>query len=180
MRKVVAAIGIAGLVFALGACGGDDDTEAAERIAEELAGEDVDIDTEDGSVNIETDEGSVSIGSGEIPEEMADYPIPDDAEVTSSFSGGSEESGFSATVTLAANGDAADVADEMQSGFEDLGFTVSGEFTGESNGTAMASFTFEGDGQTGGVNVTEDDTTEGYNLTILVSVTEDTTATSEG
>lgn len=185
MRKVLTAVGLVAVsALALGACGGDDDAgdKLAEKAAEELVdgasdgSVDLDIDDGDASIDIGGDDGDVSIdiGGGELPEELADFPLPDDAKITSSYSGSSGDGSGGAIVSAAANGDYEEVAAGIQSGLEDNGFTISGTYNAESNGIGTASFTFEGDGTTGTVSVTEDETsTEGFDLLISIMTSEE-------
>ena len=186
MRKVLTAVGLVAVsALALGACGGDDDAgnELGDKIVEDLVDDATDgsVNVDDGEVTFEGEdgEGSFTVGGGELADELADFPLPDDTEVISSYSGSSGDGTGGSVVSVAANGDYEEVAADIQGALEDDGFTISGTYNAESNGIGTATFTFEGDGMTGTVSVMEDSSTEGFNLLITIMTSEDT-STSEG
>ena len=186
MRKVLVGFGLAAIAaLALGACGGGDDNKAAEELANKLTGGSIDVNLdEDGSGTIDVggeDGGSISVGGTELPEDLKDFPLPDDSEITSSYSSSGMGSSGS-VVSVAANGDYKEVAADTQSGLEDAGFTISGTYTAESDGVGTASFAFEGNGTSGTVGITEDSAaTEGYNLSITIITSQDaSTETTSG
>lgn len=74
------------LALLAASCGGE---QISEQIAEEAIGGNADVEVsgegDDLTVNIESDEGSMSIGAdAALPEELA-IPVPDGAEVVTSF-----------------------------------------------------------------------------------------------
>ncbi len=185
MRKALVGAGLVAMAaFTLGACGGDDDAgnELAEQLAEGATGGDIEIDEDSGEVSFEGEDGSGSfnVGGGEMPDDLADFPIPDDSEILSSYSGSSDESSGS-VVSLAANGDYEEVSADMQSELEGAGFEISGTYTAEANGVGSSTFTAEGDGMSISVAVTEDTTSsEGFDLLISIVTTQDMSTESTG
>lgn len=200
MRKAISTLGVAALALTLGACGGDDD-KAAEKILEGVGGEDVDLDIDEdggsvsiggedgGSIDIDTDgddsgsitfddgeggEGTISFGGGEMPEELKNFPLPDDSKVVGTVSGGSGEDN-GAIVSVAANGDFDEVAGDVKKGLEDEGMTVSDTFSAEAEGKKTTMFTATGNGRAWTVTIGEDDTSnEGYSLLIGIMTAADT------
>jgi len=172
MRKIPAGIGLVTIAaLALGACGGGDGKKLGEDIVKDVAGGSVDISIDDsggGSIDVGGDNGgSINIGGGELPDELADFPIPDGAEVVASVSG-STDSGSGSMVTLAANGDYKEVSSDMQSQLEGSGFTITGDYEMENGGIGTRGFSFEGKGLQGTTIVIEEDSVEGYNLSISI------------
>ncbi|MCZ7535891.1 MAG: hypothetical protein M5T61_08200 [Acidimicrobiia bacterium] len=173
MHRALVGAGFAAIAaFTIGACGGDDDAgkKLTESLIENATDGSVDINSDDGTITYsgEDGSGSISIGGGEMPDELADFPLPDGAQVLSSYSG-SGDTGGGSYVGVVANGDYEEVAAGIESGLEDAGYTISNTYTAQANGVGTVSYTFEGDGTTGTVSVMEDSSTEGFDL--LISIT---------
>lgn len=179
MRKVVSALGVVALALTLGACGGGDkaDEKAAEGLVKGLTGQDVDISDDGDTVKIKGDDGSEINVGGELPEELKDFPLPDDSKVISSLTGGTSGDTGS-IVSIAANGDFDEVAAGLQKGLEDQGFTVEQAYSMETEGKKSAMYSATGNGRAFTVTLGEDDTTEGFSLMIRIMTGEDTTDTS--
>jgi len=185
MRKVLVGFGLAATAaLALGACGGDDN-KAAEDLVKSVTGGSVDVNVDEngnGTISVGGEGGgSISMGGTELPEELKDFPLPEGAKVITTYSGNSESGGGS-VVGIGANGKYDEVAADIQSGLEDAGFTISGNYTTESGGVGNSSFSFEGDGMTGTVTVTNDSSAaEGFELNIAIITSLDTsTETTTG
>lgn len=139
MRKVFTIVMAGGLAVTAGAglaaCDGDD---AAENLAEEVSGGDVDIDSDDGSVSVETDDGSFAAGScEELPEDFpSDVPTPD-ADPT--FCTRVASDGVT-NWSLGYSTDDADKVGDYKSTLEDDGFEITGEASYEVEGTSYESF----------------------------------------
>lgn len=103
---------------------------SAEQMAEEAiesgSDEDVDVefDSDSGEVSVESDEGSVHVG-GDVPDELADVPLPDDFEFATGATVDSGGHDYSATGHVP--GDVESVWDEMVSFYEDNASDVTTE-----------------------------------------------------
>ncbi len=185
MRKALVGTGFAAIAaFSIGACGGDDaGDKLAEGIIENATDGSVDIDIDGngdgGNITFEGEDGSgsISIGGGEMPDELSDFPLPDGAQVISSYSG-SGDTGGGAYVSVVATGDYEEVAAGIESGLEDSGYTISNTYSAQSNGVGTVTYGYEGNGMTGTVSVTQDSSTEGFDL--LISITSSVEAPTGG
>lgn len=164
--RLLAAVGT--LALATAACGGVGDAiaeRAAEEVAEQAAGGDVefDVDEDGGRMRIESSEGTLDIGGTELPDGFPDgLPLPDGHEVLGSMTQGSDAGG-SMFVTVGAPGAYEDVVADVESGLADGGWSVTNTSNMSSGDFASTSFTVERDDWSGNVGVTR--TEEGVQLT---------------
>ena len=175
MRKALLRVGLVGITaFALGACGGGSSSDKLAKAVKDATNGSVDVNTKDGNIKISGSDGngnggSVDIGSGELPDELKDFPLPDGAKVTSSFSS-SGDNGSGTWVSAVANGDYKEVSAGIQSALEGDDATISGNYEAESNGVGTSTFSYEQGDKSGTVMVSEDDSTDGFNLMITVTI----------
>jgi hypothetical protein len=115
---------------------------AVEEIAEQAAGQGVDIDVDDegGRMLISSSEGTLDIGGGELPDGFPDdLPLPPGHEVLGSMTQADDQRS-SMTVTTSTTADFTQVVDDLRSGLEDGGWTI--EDTSELTSGDFASTTF--------------------------------------
>ena len=152
---------LAALAALTAGCGDAVTERVAEEAAEQAAGGDVDIDSDDGSISIESSEGSMQMGAGgSVPESFPDdMPLPEtDFEVANTF----EQSGDDGLELQMALQTEATV-DELRAYFaEELpanGWEILDERTQSMNGLSSVTFSLEHeDGERGGiVTVTQAD-----------------------
>ncbi len=167
---VLAAAGIL-----LGACGGGSVTgEVAERIAEQAAGEGVDIETNDdggfsietengsldvdgaGNANVESEDGSFSIEStAELPDDFPDIPLPENFAVqTVTVIDEVNSEAVSVAGTIPGDGDDATTAyEDLVAAYEAAGYTTeANNVTADGEGGLFATAIFTG-GSEGGVSL---------------------------
>ncbi len=160
MRRTVLVMLGALAIVALAACGSDDGKVSIDT-PEGKVEVDPNADGDGGSVEFsgpDGDGGSIDIGGGEVPDDFPDdIPLPDDFEVTTSFSGGSGTD--NATSVTGSSGDSFDDLVSMYTdGLPDSGYEVTGNSTSTINGAETAVITFEGNGITGGgITVSSED-----------------------
>lgn len=113
--------------------GGDKLTEA---IVENISGENVDINSEDGSFSVKSDDGSFTYGTEELPEGFpSNIPLYEGQKLTSSYRS-STDSGNTWSVTAETN----DSVDKVDDYFDEkfTGWTNEGEFA--ANGTTSTTY----------------------------------------
>lgn len=170
-RRLSLATAAAAAILLTG-CGSIGESIAERAMEEGLeaggAGEDVQIDFDDGDgrISIESSEGSMQIGSTDIPEGFpADIPLPDEATVVSSMSF-SNDDGATFNITMTAPQKADSLSEELESGLVDAGYTITGTFAQDLDGDTSRSLQFEGTAYGGNLIVagTADDTTVNYTV----------------
>lgn len=145
-------------------CSGEDLAESiAEEAAEQAAGGEVDIDSDDGSLSIESSEGSVQMGTGgSVPESFPDdLPLPDaDYEVVNSFEQSGED-GLQLQVAVQTAAPVEDLVAYFEQALPEAGWEITDQrraemdellsvtitATGDTHG-ALLMITADGEGQT--------------------------------
>ncbi|MCX8032585.1 MAG: hypothetical protein N3B14_04210 [Thermoleophilia bacterium] len=121
--------------------------EAIEKAAEE-AGQNVDVDVENGSISISGDGADVSYQYGsdvEIPKEIPGSLIPDGAEVY--FAGKAEEGeGLSYVVQFYSKTAGKEMLDFFVKELKKLGYEITGQYSAEQGGESLISVGAEKDG----------------------------------
>ncbi|RYB94513.1 hypothetical protein EUA93_09255 [Nocardioides oleivorans] len=141
VRRAAGAVVLVAVAGLVSACGGDDASEKAgqelgeklaEQAMEDSGSEDVDVDVDGEDVTIESDDGTISVGSGEIPESFpSDLTVPE-GEVVSSV-----DTPDGSSVTLDVD-DAVAAFDEAVADLEANGWTR--DTTTETGETRLAVF----------------------------------------
>ena len=120
---------LSAVVLGLTACGAAQEA-VSERIVEQAAGENVDIELgDDGQIaSIETEDGSLDIrAGGDVPDTWpADVPLFDGGQITGSYAAASDGESI-VTIDYVADGDAEDVVAELTSMYEAAGFSTTAE-----------------------------------------------------
>lgn len=146
------AIASAGLLLLAG-CSGE---QVAERLAEQAAGGDVDLDTDDGSLSIESDDGtSLDVGGQELPEQLPEeLPLPEGLAVHGSMAQEGADGtmiGFQATY----DGTFEDAVAFFDAELEAAGWTVTDHVSSDMNGLRAENWYVEGFGHAGMVAVNQ-------------------------
>lgn len=129
---------------------------AAEEIAEQAAGEgvEIDLDEDGGTFRIESSEGTLDFGGGEIPDGFPDgLPLPDGHEVLTTMSQGSDD-GETMMVNLGAPGGFDAVRAAVESGLD--GWTIDNTSDMSSGDFASTTWTVSRDDWSGSVTVSSD------------------------
>jgi hypothetical protein len=129
------------LAAALTACGGSKSAEekAAERVAEKLLGDKVDIDRKGDKITFKGEDGdtTVEVGGGKPKDWPSDVPLPD-GKITSSVSGTTGDGG-GWTVTMDV-GDPFEVIDTYREQISGAGFEITQNFETGSGKDRLKSF----------------------------------------
>lgn len=128
VRRLGLAVGTSILLLggpALTACGGATDQTVEEAI-ENQTGQDVEVDSGDGTITASKDGTSVTVGEGAtLPEGWPDLPTPDGGTIVSSSS--ADKDGTSVQiVTFKVDGDAAAAAKSLSETLQAAGYTLDG------------------------------------------------------
>jgi len=114
-------------------------------------------------LDLDTGEGSVQIGEGEVPESMADLPVPDDLQVELASSA-EDAAGFSGLSALAVG----ELADFFREGLVDAGYRIVKD---EAPATNIVLLRFEGNGGSGDVALSEAPAGAGTTVIVTFSAT---------
>jgi hypothetical protein len=157
--------GIALAVFFGWLASGDNAEKLTEDIVSSSTGNNVDINTDDGTFKIETDEGSISVGEQKIPE---DFPsvvaLYDNQKVTGIVTNTQDGSSFW-SVNAETNDSADNVNTFVVSKYEENGWTTASKSTFNSATT----YTFAKDDMQAIVTVTSNPESATTNITYYVS-----------
>lgn len=128
-RTAIAVMASLGLLVPLAGCGsiqGKMEEKVTEKIAGEVLGGEVDLDTDDGSVTITDDDGgSMEIGGNELPADWPrDLPLPDDYQIIHVSDIDNDHDGRQITVAFAAPGEVFDVAGQLHQETLAAGYSV--------------------------------------------------------
>lgn len=156
-RSTVAILVTGSLIFGGTACSKSGD-KAAEKIAGDVLGGDVDIDSKDGSVKIKTEDGEATYGKKEIPDGWPkEVPFPDGFEVSGSMTSSNNGQDYMA-VTGTTDKSAKEVADFYKDKLSDWELSSESNFDGDS---AMTMVVFsKGDHSVNASASEKDDNTE--------------------
>ncbi len=110
----------------LTACGGGGTDNALEQTIEDQTGQDVDVDSGNGTITASKDGTSVTVGEGAtLPEGWPDLPTPDGGTVISSTS--AEKDGKTIQiVTFKVDGNPVDAAKSLSDKLQSAGYTLDG------------------------------------------------------
>lgn len=137
--------------LAMGALGGlaaCSSKSSEDKVTDALKDNGVSVDKDNGDVQISSEDGDVSIGSSsKVPDDFPDdVPLPEDGDLTSSFSTDTGDAkSFSLTYSYGNAGDVSDAADAYKTQLKGGGFDISSEFSGSSDGNTGTSFTASND-----------------------------------
>jgi hypothetical protein len=144
MRKFLQYLLVGSL--AMGALGGL--AACSSKSNSDKANDAVDQALRDNGVSVNTDNGDASIGSSsKVPDDFPDdVPLPEDGDLTSSFSTDTGDAkSFSLAYSFGNAGDVTDAADSYKSQLKDDSFDISSEFSSSSGGSTGTSFTASND-----------------------------------
>jgi hypothetical protein len=164
-RKIAAATLAAALVLVGAGCGGSDDNdasdEAADKLAEELLGDDVEIDSENDSVKITDDDGNTTEygTSADLPEGWPEELNPPDSVTIQAASTQTQDGVETLFVTGESEDSMADLYEGVKTQLTDAGYEITSDSNMTSDTGGFASLEASNDTYTVSVTLSEDTTT---------------------